>query len=279
LPNKKEAISSISEAIEVENTAHVDIDTLVDMLTKKDQVIEKKSSVIEEQKKRIEILEEYLRLERARRFGASSEQNPHQEALLFDEAEAIEDTAAISAELETLQAISDTPKKRGRKGLSKNIPRHQVHINLSEEEKAGAVDTFYSVTKEELDIVPAKVRVIEYLQEKAVFVGEGTRQIKAAALPKHPLNKCIASISLLAYIIVSKYCDGLPLYGLEVILKRYGGEITRTSMANWAIRLAVELQPLINLAREHQLSYDYLQIDKTRIKVLKELNKSPRTDK
>ena len=51
LPNKKEAISSISEAIEADNTAHVDIDTLVDMLTKKDQVIEKKSSVIEEQKK------------------------------------------------------------------------------------------------------------------------------------------------------------------------------------------------------------------------------------
>ena len=279
LSNKKDATASCAEAFDTDLTTHIDVDTLVDMLTKKDQVIEKKSSVIEEQKKRIEILEEYLRLERARRFGASSEQSPHQEPLLFDEAEAIEETASISAELEALQAISDTPKKRGRKGLSKNIPRHQVHINLSEEEKAGAVDTFYSFSKEELDIVPAKVRVIEYLQEKAVFVDEGTRHIKAATLPKHPLNKCIASISLLAYIIVSKYCDGLPLYGLEAILKRYGGDITRTSMANWAIRLAVELQPLINLAREHQLAYDYLQIDETRIKVLKEINKSPHTDK
>jgi transposase len=224
LSNKKDATASCAEAFDTDLTTHIDVDTLVDMLTKKDQVIEKKSSVIEEKKKRIDILEEYLRLERARRFGSSSEQSPRQEALLFDEAEAIEETASISAELEALQAISDTPKKRGRKGLSKNIPRHQVHINLSEEEKAGAVDTFYSFSKEELDIVPAKVRVIEYLQEKAVFVDEGTRQIKAAALPKHPLNKCIASISLLAYIIVSKYCDGLPLYGLEAILKRYGGD-------------------------------------------------------
>ena len=98
-------------------------------------------------------------------------------------------------------------------------------------------------------------------QEKAVFIDDGERRIQAAEPPKHPLNKCIASISLLAYIIVSKFCDGLPLYGLETILKRYGGDITRTSMANWVIRLATELQPLVNLLRDQQLAYDYLQID------------------
>jgi hypothetical protein len=45
-------------------------------------------------------------------------------------------------------------------------------------------------------------------------------------------------------------------------------------MANWVIRLAVEIQPLINLMRDHQLAYDYLQIDETRIRVLKEVNQS-----
>lgn len=45
------------------------------------------------------------------------------------------------------------------------------------------------------------------------------------------------------------------------------------------IRLATELQPLINLLREHQLAYDYLQMDETRIKVLKEVNSSPHSDK
>ena len=29
----------------------------------------------------------------------------------------------------------------------------------------------------------------------------------------------------------------LPLYRLEKILKRYGGQITRTTLANWIIRL------------------------------------------
>lgn len=271
-----DASSSVSS---VDDLACLDTDALLEVLVHKDQVIEKKSEVIDQLKQRIRCLEEYLRLERARRFGPSSEKNPHQAELLFDEAEAIEDLAEIETALEALQENNGTKKKRGRKGLSKQLPRHQVRIELSDEEKEGAVDTFFTVAKEELDIVPAKARVIEYLQEKAIFVDEGKRQVKAAAPPKHPLNKCIASIGLLTYVIISKYCDGLPLYGLETILKRYGGDITRTSMANWVIRLGTELQPLINLMREHQLAYDYVQIDETRIKVLKEINKSPHSDK
>lgn len=261
--------------------AHRVLEILTDKdreLEQKDQVIGKKSEVIEQLNRRIQCLEEYLRLERARRFGPSSEKNANQGELLFNEAEAVEEVSAVETALEALQETTNTPKKRGRKGLSKTLPRHQVHIPLSDDEKAGAVDTFYTVIKEELDVVPAKARVIEYLQEKAVFIDDGGRQIKAAEPPKHPLKKCIASISLLVYIIVSKYCDGLPLYGLESILKRYGGDITRTSMANWVIRLAVELQPLINLLRDYQLAYDYIQIDETRIKVLKEINKSPHSD-
>jgi len=106
-----------------------------------------------------------------------------------------------------------------------------------DEEKEGAINTFYSKVKEELDIVPAKVRILEYMQEKAVFVDNGQRKIIAAELPKHPIGKVMASIGLLAYLIIEKYTDGLPLYRLEGILKRYGGDVTRISMASWIIAL------------------------------------------
>lgn len=222
------------------------------------------------------MLEEYLRLERARLYGRSSEKDETQGAL-FDEAELCADEQEASP---ALSAPGPQPRKNaGRKGLSKSLPRHQVHLNLSDAEKAGAIDTFYSLAKEELDIEPAKARVIEYLQEKAVFADPDGRHIKAATLPRHPLPKVIASVGLLAYVIVSKYADGLPLHRLETILKRYGGDISRTSMANWVIKLSLQLQPLINLLREHQLSYDYLHIDETRIKVLKEPGRSPTSDK
>ena len=38
----------------------------------------------------------------------------------------------------------------------------QVRLTLDEDEKAGANKTFFSKVKEELDIVPAQARVIEY---------------------------------------------------------------------------------------------------------------------
>ncbi len=245
-----------------------------DLIESKNDIINKKSEVIDAQQKRIKMLEEYLRLERARLYARSSEQSPAQ-GLLFNEAEQEAD--------EVEQQENDAPKKKkgngGRKGLSKNIPREQVRLNLTDEEKEGSINTFYTVIKEELDIIPAKVRVLEYLQEKAVFADGDKRIIREARLPKHPIPKSIASVGLLAYVIVAKYCDGLPLYRLEKILARYGGTITRTTMANWMIRLSLQLQPLINLMREHQLAYDYIQADETRIQVLKEPGRSVLSDK
>ena len=122
--------------------------------------------------------------------------------------------------------------------------------------------------------------MIEYWQEKAVFDTEdGSQQVKAAPRPAHPLGKCLASVQLLAWILVAKYADALPLYRLEGILKRHGGRISRTTMANWIIRLDDVFKPLINLLREQQLDGDYLQADETRLQVLKETGKSAQSDK
>ena len=127
---------------------------------------------------------------------------------------------------------------------------------------------------------PAQARVIEYWQEKAVFdTPEGESTVKVAARPIHPLGKCLASVRLLAWILVAKYADALPLYRLEGILKRHGGHISRTTMANWIIRLDDVFKPLINLLREQQLDGDYLQADETRLQVLKETGKAAQSDK
>mgnify|MGYP000290709576 CR=1 FL=1 len=158
--------------------------------------------------------------------------------------------------------------------------RIRVDLTLSDADKAGASRTFFTKVKEELDIVPAKVQVIEYWQEKAVFDDEGGEQrIAAAPRQPHPLGKCIASVQLLAYILVAKYADALPLYRLEKILARYGGNISRTAMANWIIRLDDVFRPLINLLQDHQRGGDYLQADETRIQVLKEDGKVATSDK
>lgn len=235
--------------------------------------------VISQQKSRIKILEEALRLSRSKRFAPSSEKSDGQERL-FDEAEQ-------EADDELLPEIQPTPTpkkkaKTGRKPFSKNISRVPVFIDLSKEEKDGAIEVFYTKVREELDIIPAKVQILEYFQEKAVFADpkdKDSRSMKAAVMPKHPLPKSMGSIHLMAHVIISKYADGLPLYRMEGILSRYGGDITRATMANWVIKLAHQLQPLINLMREHQLEGDIIQMDETLLKVLKEPGLSVHSDK
>ena len=237
--------------------------------------LEKKDQVISAKDARIAVLEELLQLNKAERFAASSESNPLQ-ANLFNEAEAWAGTEPDEAGNENLSQdtaaqTKEKLKSAGRKGLNPNIPRIQERFLLSDEQRKNAIDTFFVPVKEELDITPARVQVIEYLQEKAVYLDDtGKRKLEAASRPAHPLGKCIASVALLSYIIIAKYCDGLPLYRQESILARYGGSITRATMARWMIRLALQLQPVVNLLKEVQLSADYLQIDETRLQVLKE---------
>ena len=239
--------------------------------------LDNKDHIILEQGKRISLLEEYLRLAKVQKFGASSEKLAFQSDF-FDEAEIEVALSELEEQLPEEDRVRPLKKKRKR-GFSDKLPRVQIRLTLSDKEKAGAIKTFFTKVKEELQFIPAQVNVLEYWQEKAVFNRDGEDQIVAAQRPAHPLGKCFASTSLLAYIIASKYADGLPLHRLEGILKRYGGDISRSNMANWIIRLQSVFQPLINLIREVQLEGNYLQADETRIQVLKEAGKTAQSDK
>ena len=97
----------------------------IDELTR---VIEVKSGVISEQKKRILILEEVLRLSKIKRFGSSSEQS-HQSSL-FDEAEneadsseELDQEADEAPEGDKQTSSTGTKKKPGRKPFSDKLGR------------------------------------------------------------------------------------------------------------------------------------------------------------
>lgn len=247
-------------------------------LSDQNQQLKHHAHHLQEQDKIIKLLEEELRLAKQRRFGSSSEKLPYQ-GDFFDEAELEQSLSDVEQQLADAGEPAKQKPRKKRQGFSDKLPRIRVDLPLSDEEKAGASRTFFSKVKEELDIIPAKAQVIEYWQEKAIFDSAEGEIIKAAPRQPHPLGKCIASVALLAYIITAKYADALPLYRLEKILSRYGGNISRTSMANWIIRLEDVFRPLINLMHEHQRSGDYLQMDETRIQVLKDNSKIATSDK
>lgn len=171
------------------------------------------ASFLQQRERYILLLEELLRLKKIQQFAARSEKSAYQ-AHLFDETE-------LEAEIDTLRDQlpddvdePDAPRvsrQRRQRGFSDKLIRERIELTLSEEQKAGATKTFFTKVKEELQFIPAQLKVLEYWQEKAVFPGEGNDHLLAAERPIHPLGKCTASTSLLAYVITSKYADGLPL--------------------------------------------------------------------
>ena len=125
------------------------------------------------------------------------------------------------------------------------------------------------------DPLPRLDSIIDWQACRPLLKVNHQKQRKSNARRKpHPLGKCITSVSLQADILTAMYADALPLCRLEKILARYGGNISRTAMANWIIRLDDVFKPLINLLQEHQRGGDYLQADETRIQVLKEASES-----
>jgi hypothetical protein len=98
--------------------------------------------------------------------------------------------------------------------------------------------------------------------------------IKTAPVPAHPIPKSNASPGLLAHVAVAKYQDALPLARQERILQRAGVELPRATLAGWMIRLGALLDPLIEQLRGRLLAYDIVQMDETRIQVLKEAGRS-----
>ena len=74
---------------------------------------------------------------------------------------------------------------------------------------------------------------------------------------------------LLAQIIVSKYCDHLPLYRQEAIFgNRHGVHLPRQSMARWMGLAADWLRPIYEKMRTGVMAGGYLQIDETPIRYL-----------
>ncbi|WP_037118389.1 IS66 family transposase, partial [Rhodobacter capsulatus] len=86
------------------------------------------------------------------------------------------------------------------------------------------------------------------------------------ASPPHPGS--LAGPSLLAFILVAKYDDHLPLYRLNEIFARMGADIPDTTLAGWCGGAMRTLAPLVELIRKDVLASDLLHADDTPIRVL-----------
>jgi transposase len=88
----------------------------------------------------------------------------------------------------------------------------------------------------------------------------------AAPKPPPPIAKGLPGAGLLAYLIVSKYFDHLPLHRLEQILKRQGLPLRRSTMCDWMAASAAALGPLYDIMVCQVVQSAWLHTDDTPVK-------------
>jgi transposase len=215
-------------------------------------------------------------------FGRSSEKRsaavPANQSWLFNEAEAV---AAPAEEVAQIAIPAHDRKAPGRKPIADDLPRVDVIHDLSEAEKICPKDgtTLECIGEEEsqqIDFMPARVQVLRHIRLK--YACPCCRShIRLAEKPAQILPKSQAAPSLLAHIACAKYVDGLPLNRQEKQFHRLGLNLPRATTANWMIKLAEAVIPVINLLNDHLLDGPLIHCDETTLQVLRS-DKAPSSD-
>lgn len=231
-----------------------------------------------------DLLQEKLNAFLRRLFDAKSEaRDSEQKDLFFNEAEASAPAGTPVAEevAAEIEIPAHTRKKRGRKPLDPNLSREIVRHELPESERVCAHDGSTLVEigveiSEQLDIIPQQVRVIQHQRVKYACpcCDEG---IKVTPAPARIIPKGLLTPSALAWVVTSKYMDALPLYRQAALLGRFGGDLSRSTLAASIVKVGEAVQPIINLLRDHLLDADLVHADETTIQVLKEHGKKAQT--
>jgi transposase len=88
-----------------------------------------------------------------------------------------------------------------------------------------------------------------------------------ASRPPSPIARGLAGPGLLAHVIVSKFCDHLPLYRCERMLARFGVTLSRSTLCDWLAQSAALLRPLWELLKGRVQQSRVIQTDDTPVRV------------
>ena len=207
------------------------------------------------------------------RFGPRSEQlELDQLQLGLEEAEqgAAEDEAAKDAAEASARRRRSQPANRNRGALPAHLPRFEVTIDVASKVCpccGGALHMIGEDRTEQLDLVPAQLRVKVLCRPRYGCRACESAVVQAPA-PERPIDGGMATEALIAHVVVSKFCDSLPLYRQAQMLKRQGITLDRSTLSTWVGRACWWLKPLYELVVSTVLSTDKVFADETTLPVL-----------
>jgi len=208
-------------------------------------------------------------------FGRRSEQLTEEQLQL-----GLEDLEQTVAENEAAEDVADPDaaqlQRRSRRparnhgALPAHLPRHEVVIDAASLACpccGGAMHRIGESRTEQLDIVPAQLRVrVTRRPRYGCRACEGA--VVTAAAPARPIDGGMPTEALIAHVLVSKFCDALPLYRQAQMLARQGMALDRSTLSHWVGTACWWLAPLYDLIVGTVLSAPKLFADDTSLPVL-----------
>ena len=231
-------------------------------------------------KRENELLKEKIDLLIRRLFGVKSEKlDPGQLELLLSQAEEgtglgkAEASAPTEAEpiVEKFKAtLKDQRKTEHRERWPKDLPVVEEILEPEEVKANPALFRFIGQeVSETLDYEPARFLRRRIVRRKYVHRIQIDQAPIIAALPESLQERCVAAPGLLAQLVVSKFCDHLPLYRQEQIYwNRHRVWLPRASQARWMGLCAQWLYPVYQQIKSSIMNGRYIQVDETPIRYL-----------
>jgi transposase len=173
---------------------------------------------------------------------------------------------------------SGSVTKNPRRPLPAHLPREERKILPKQEacpDCGGRLKHLGEDVSEILEYVPEHFKVIRQVRPKLACAR--CDKIVQAEAPSRPITRGLAGPGLLAHVLVSKYCNHLPLYRQEEIYARAGVDIDRGTMSAWVGGASRLLDPLVGALRRYVLSAEKLHGDDTPVPVLEPGNGRTKT--
>jgi transposase len=165
--------------------------------------------------------------------------------------------------------VSSTPAKPARRALPDHLPR-QTRTHTPKETACpqcqGELRKLGADVSEMLEYVPASFVVIRHVRTKLSCTKCDC--IVQAEAPSRPIERGVAGPGLLAHVLVSKYCDHLPLYRQSEMYARQDVALERSTLADWVGGCSRLLEPLVEALHRYVIAASKLHADDTPVPVL-----------
>ena len=219
-------------------------------------------------------------------FEQSDQLSLFNETEMFAEKESPDTSEKENAHSDNeIMVKSHARKKGGKRRIPDDIPAEEIVYELSNAEIAckccGKTRPVIGEDRsEELDIIPSQIKKLVHIVKKYGpcqcddFLNSEEKEVIRANKPERFIPYSIASAGLIAYCIDYKYNYAMPYYRLSKKFDTLDIDISRSTLCNWTMLASEKCRALYDVMLSYIIKSEIINMDETRVQVLKEDGKT-----